>query len=60
MFQAKPWSLNHGLRRPCGYAVAPFALRAIQRLVGGSQNIAHRAAMVRVRRHAHRSADGSQ
>src|SRR5258708_37345299 len=55
-----PGRSDHCLRRPHGNAVAPLALRGIQSLVGGSQNIAHRGTVVREKSHTHRDADSSK
>src|ERR1700722_14894308 len=52
--------LDHGLRGPRRYAVTPFAFRAIQCLVGRSQNVAYGSSMVRKESHTHGDADGSQ
>src|SRR5579862_1685522 len=51
---------DHRFYSPHGYAVTPFAFRAVQRLVGRSKNIAHRNAMVRKQSNAHRDAHGPE
>src|SRR5580700_10457254 len=51
---------DHCLHSPRGYAVTPLAFRTIQRLVGGSENIAHRRSVVGKESHTDRDADGPQ